>query len=191
MTSVWVPSMATSHRMVWKQGTRDAAPVAATHASGAVTASAAEELLRREVLDDTVETRHAWDSRRRALAARIPSLDSTAVGRILYPTSGASRSSVAYRRRVGDIIGLPKGRAYVYPAFQFDEFDLIPVVRQVNKALHAEADPWGTLSWWTTTSTTFEQSPLELLERGELTSAAAAKILTSEYPNVDLTAAFG
>ena len=77
--------------------------------------------------------------------------------------------------------GLPSGRGYLYPAFQFDAArrDVAPEVRAVNEQLDAAGDPWGVASWWISRNDRLAARPRDLVgtERaGEL--AAAARALT-------------
>jgi hypothetical protein len=61
-----------------------------------------------------------------------------------------NREKVRSYRERSWLLGLPRDRSYLYPAFQFDprRRELYPEVRQVNELLDAAADPWGVASWW-------------------------------------------
>jgi hypothetical protein len=61
-----------------------------------------------------------------------------------------NREKVRSYRERSWLLGLPRDRSYLYPAFQFDprKRELYPEVRQVNELLDAAADPWGLASWW-------------------------------------------
>ena len=92
-----------------------------------------------------------------------------------------NRERVRRYRERSWLLGLPSGRGYRYPAFQFDTSrrDVAPEVRAVNEQLDAAGDPWGVASWWVSRNDRLAARPLELVgtERaGEL--AAAARALT-------------
>ena len=99
-------------------------------------------------------------------------------------TLGARRENRERVRRCRErswLLGLPSGRGYLYPAFQFDSArrDVAPEVRAVNEQLHAAGDPRGVASWWVSRNDRLAARPHELVgtERaGEL--AAAARALT-------------
>jgi hypothetical protein len=61
-----------------------------------------------------------------------------------------NREKVRSHRERSRLLGLPRDRSYLYPAFQFDprKRELYPEVRQVNELLDAAVDPWGVASWW-------------------------------------------
>jgi len=61
-----------------------------------------------------------------------------------------NREKVRSYRERSWLLGLPRDRSYLYPAFQFDprKRELYPEVRQVNELLEAAIDPWGAASWW-------------------------------------------
>jgi hypothetical protein len=61
-----------------------------------------------------------------------------------------NREKVRSYRERSWLLGLPRDRSYLYPAFQFDprKRELYSEVRQVNELLDAAADPWGLASWW-------------------------------------------
>lgn len=63
---------------------------------------------------------------------------------------GTNREKVRRYRERSWLLGLPAGRGYLYPAFQFDaeRRDVFPDVRAVNERLEAVGDPWGVASWW-------------------------------------------
>ena len=97
---------------------------------------------------------------------------------------GARRENRERVRRCRErswLLGLPSGRGYLYPAFQFDSArrDVAPEVRTVNEQLDAAGDPWGVASWWISRNDRLAARPRDLVgtERaGEL--AAAARALT-------------
>ena len=92
-----------------------------------------------------------------------------------------NRERVRRYRERSWLLGLPSGRGYLYPAFQFDASrrDVAPEVRAVNEQLDAAGDPRGVASWWVSRNDRLAARPHELVgtERaGEL--AAAARALT-------------
>ena len=83
-----------------------------------------------------------------------------------------------YRERSW-LLGLPSGRGYRYPAFQFDadRRDVAPEVRTVNEQLDAAGDPWGVAFWWVSRNDRLGAQPRELVgtaRAGELAAAASA-----------------
>ena len=95
---------------------------------------------------------------------------------------GAKRENRERVRRYRErswLLGLPSGRGYLYPAFQFDadRRDLAPEVRTVNEQLDAAGDPWGVASWWVSRNDRLGARPRELVgtaRAGELAVAASA-----------------
>ena len=90
-----------------------------------------------------------------------------------------NRERVRRYRERSWLLGLPSGRGYLYPAFQFDAArrDVAPEVRAVNEQLDAAGDPWGVASWWVSRNDRLAARPHELVgtERaGELAGAACA-----------------
>ena len=90
-----------------------------------------------------------------------------------------NRERVRRYRERSWLLGLPSGRGYLFPAFQFDAArrDVAPEVRTVNEQLDAAGDPWGVVSWWISRNDRLRARPRDLVgtERaGELTAAAGA-----------------
>ncbi len=77
----------------------------------------------------------------------------------------ANREIVRQRRKRSWLLGLPRGRGYLYPVFQFDHLreDIFPEVRAVNELLNAADDPWGVASWWISTNARVDAAPMELV----------------------------
>lgn len=77
----------------------------------------------------------------------------------------ANRELVRQRRMRSWLLGLPRGRGYLYPVFQFDHLreDIFPEVRTVNELLGAVDDPWGVASWWISTNARVDAAPMELV----------------------------
>ena len=98
------------------------------------------------------------------------------------PALGAKRENRERVRRYRErswLLGLPSGRSYRYPAFQFDadRRDVAPEVRTVNEQLDAAGDPWGVASWWVSRNDRLEARPRDLVgtvRAGELAVAASA-----------------
>lgn len=90
-----------------------------------------------------------------------------------------NREKVSALRRHSSLLGLPRDRGYLYPAFQIDtdRREVYPDVRAVNETLGAEADPWGVASWWFTINDRLAARPADLVgtsRAGELIEAAKA-----------------
>ena len=107
-----------------------------------------------------------------------PMLESRDAAVALGPRSENRERVRRYRERSW-LLGLPSGRGYLYPAFQFDSArrDVAPEVRTVNEQLDAAGDPWGVASWWISRNDRLAARPRDLVgtERaGELAAAARA-----------------
>lgn len=133
--------------------------------------------------EEHARRRAKWNDKevefRKKMISRLDTIKSTDVGKILYPTSKETRSSVSKRRENGELIGLKTGRDYHYPRFQFDEEQhrIREVVAYANTTMGADTDPWGVADWWETPSTVLnEQTPLEALTAGELDRTAVDRI---------------
>lgn len=90
-----------------------------------------------------------------------------------------NREKVRQYRERSWLLGLPSGRGYLYPAFQFDHErrDVFTEVRAVNERLEAANDPWGVASWWISRHARLGARPADLAgtDRGdELVAVAAA-----------------
>ncbi|MCA1842632.1 MAG: hypothetical protein LC792_05470 [Actinobacteria bacterium] len=77
----------------------------------------------------------------------------------------SNREKVRTYRERSWLVGLPKGRGYMYPRFQFDpgSHDVRPEVRSANELLDAAHDPWGVASWWTAPNDRVGCRPVELV----------------------------
>ena len=82
-----------------------------------------------------------------------------------------NREKVRQYRERSWLLGLPSGRGYLYPAFQFDHErrDVFAEVRAVNERLEAANDPWGVASWWISRHARLGARPADLVgtHRGE------------------------
>lgn len=98
-------------------------------------------------------------------------LDAEAAGALLGSQSGTNRRQYANaQRQRGDLLGVPRLNAYLYPAFQFDlaRRRIREAAATVNRLLGANEDPWGVASWWTTPSERLQnRAPKELLGTDE------------------------
>lgn len=77
----------------------------------------------------------------------------------------ANREKVRQYRERSWLLGLPSGRGYLYPAFQFDQErrDVFAEVRAVNERLEAASDPWGVASWWISPHARLGARPADLV----------------------------
>jgi hypothetical protein len=131
-----------------------------------------------ERLDDYVDALGEWKSRAEAVAgeprvldaeeiraeARVEGgaraaifgrrmLDAPAVGEALGSQAAGNPRQLASRLRAsGRLLGVPRGKSWVYPRFQLDlaRGRIRPVAAEVNRLLGAAHDPWGVASWWVT-----------------------------------------
>ena len=110
--------------------------------------------------------------REQLLSAEGGTLSSQEVADIL----GITRQAVDKRRQAEKLIGLSTGRrGYAYPAWQFDpEHGTLPGLETVLDDLR-DHDPWMQVSFMLNSSAFLEdQTPLELLRRGELNAVRRA-----------------
>jgi hypothetical protein len=92
-----------------------------------------------------------------------------------------NREKVRQYRQRSWLLGLPWGRGYLYPAFQFDveRRTVFPEVRRVNELLRAVDDPWGVASWWISLHARLGERPMDLIGTGradDLVEAAQALV---------------
>ena len=89
-----------------------------------------------------------------------------------------NREKVRQYRERSWLLGLPSGRGYLYPAFQFDHErrDVFAEVRAANERLEAANDPWGVASWWISRHDRLGARPADLVgtHRGDDLVAVAA-----------------
>jgi hypothetical protein len=124
---------------------------AASAADAVTTALAGEPRSVLHAEDILRDARLRGEAQGRILQARM--LDAEAVGALLGSQSESNRRQYAnMQRQRGDLLGVPRLNAYLYPAFQFDlERGCIrDIVSSINRRLGADVDPWGVASWWTT-----------------------------------------
>jgi hypothetical protein len=115
------------------------------------------------IIDDIWSVRRVRGQARGAIL-RQPLLSSSAVAQALG-ASPSNREIARTLRDKGDIIGLEVGRAFAYPAFQFDHDGrrVWPAVKLINQALDARHDPWGVAGWWLTRDRVLGAAPWELV----------------------------
>lgn len=92
---------------------------------------------------------------------------------------GISREAVNKRRQSGKLIGLPAGRSYRYPAWQFQEGKTLAGLETVLKTLKVQ-DPWMQTAWILNQNSRLGGSPLDLLRLGEIQQVADAAFLYGE-----------
>ena len=92
----------------------------------------------------------------------------------------SNRERVRRYRERSWLLGLPSGRGYLYPTFQFavERRDVAPAVRAVNEQLDAAGDPWGVASWWVALNDRLGARPRDLVgtERADDLAGAAASL---------------
>ena len=89
-----------------------------------------------------------------------PAAAATALG-----AKPSNREKVRQYRARSKLIGLPRERGYLYPAFQFDKDrrQVRPEVQRANEILDARDDPWGVASWWISRNARLGAKPMELI----------------------------
>lgn len=90
-----------------------------------------------------------------------------------------NREKVRQYRERSWLLGLPFGRGYLYPAFQFDHDrrDVFSEVRAANERLEAANDPWGVASWWVSRHARLGVRPADLVgtdRRDDLVAVSVA-----------------
>ncbi|MFL0278535.1 Hsp20/alpha crystallin family protein [Mycobacterium sp. SMC-19] len=104
---------------------------------------------------------------------RDETYSSTDAGKILSPEGQSYRSTAQSRRKANELLGVKVANRYRHPKFQFDldRRNIIDVVMHANSRLESHADPWGALDWWYSEDEALDdQRPVDMLERGELTT---------------------
>ena len=121
----------------------------------------------RDVLDEAAHLAMVQAKLRgEAMAAiwRVPMLEpkDAAVALGAKPTN---RERVRQHRERSWLVGLPRDRGYLYPAFQFDLLrrEVFPEVCFVNELLGAASDPWGVASWWISKNARIDAAPMEFV----------------------------
>lgn len=121
----------------------------------------------RRVLDDVGQTVMAQARLRGEAVQTIwkePMLEPREAA-VALGAKGTNREKVRQYRQRSWLLGLPSGRGYLYPAFQFDpqRRNLFREVREVNERLEAKRDPWGVASWWVSTHARLGGRPMEFV----------------------------
>ena len=115
-------------------------------------------------------------AKKQLLVAEGGCMSSTEVAEIL----GISRQGVDKRRNNSKLIGLPKGRTYVYPAWQFGEGETLSGLEEVLNYLNVR-DPWMQTAWMLNGNSRLEgKSPLEVLRAGNREAAINAAEIYGE-----------
>ncbi len=88
----------------------------------------------------------------------------------------SNRERVRTYRERSWLLGLPRGRGYVYPQFQFEPKtqDVYQEVRRANEILSAVSDPWGVASWWIVRNDRIEARPVDLVGTSRATEIQRA-----------------
>jgi hypothetical protein len=109
-----------------------------------------------------------------------PMLESRAAA-VALGAKPANREKVRTYRDRSWLLGLPKGRGFIYPKFQFDPAsrELYDEVRSVNELLGAHNDPWGVASWWSALNDRLGARPVDLVgtDRGSEVVRAVQALL--------------
>ena len=92
-----------------------------------------------------------------------------------------NREKIRRIRKRSLLLGLPSGRGYLYPMFQFDaeRREIFPEVRAVNERLNAASDPWGVASWWVSCHARLGTRPVDLVgtdRAGDLVTVAESVV---------------
>jgi hypothetical protein len=92
---------------------------------------------------------------------------------------GISREAVNKRRQSGKLIGLPAGRSYRYPVWQFQEGKTLAGLETVLKTLKVQ-DPWMQTAWVLNSNLRLGQRPLDALRSGEIEPVEQVAFLYGE-----------
>lgn len=95
---------------------------------------------------------------------------------------GISRQAVDKRRNAGKLIGLPAGRSYAYPVWQFDitQGTVLPGLETVLQSLGVQ-DAWMQTAWFLADNARLDgHSPLTALRDGRLEPVLATARLYGE-----------
>ena len=137
----------------------------------------------RKVIDDAAHLAMIQAKLRgEAMAAiwRVPMLEPKDAA-VALGAKATNRERVRQQRERSWLLGLPRDRGYLYPAFQFDRLrrEVFPEVRAVNELLDAASHPWGVASWWISKNAYIDAAPMEFVDtdRSEDLVAVAAGLL--------------
>lgn len=107
-----------------------------------------------------------------------PMYEGPALARLLGSSSHNTREFASSVRRRGDVVALPHGNRYVFPAFQVNPArgEVWPIVAEINRTLGAVDNPWAAASFWFTPDSYLGRAPADLvsepLRAGDLRLAA-------------------
>jgi hypothetical protein len=87
---------------------------------------------------------------------------------------GISRAAVDKRRHAGTLIGISdRGRAILYPSWQFTDQGLLAGLQDVLRVLDVQ-DPWMRMQFFLTDDPDLGATPLDMLRRGRQSDVVAA-----------------
>lgn len=92
---------------------------------------------------------------------------------------GISREAVNKRRQQGKLIGLPAGRSYRYPVWQFQDGKTLTGLEIVLQAIKVQ-DPWMQVAWMLNSNLRLGQRPLDALRSGEIEPVEQVAFLYGE-----------
>jgi hypothetical protein len=109
--------------------------------------------------------RRGEQAKRDILAAQGPLFD----GSVVAARLGVSRDEVESRRAAGSLLALPfDDGTFGFPSWQFTATGLLPGLEDVLRMLSAP-DPWSRVLFFRSADPYLDdQTPLELIERGEI-----------------------
>ncbi|WP_024793259.1 hypothetical protein [Tomitella biformata] len=125
----------------------------------------------------------ATENRWRAIESEFGLLNSTDVARLLGSRASNTRSFTADQRKAGRVLGIRRGKSYLYPGFQFDANGVVQTAIPTILRLAADAD-WSaesTAMWLCSPSGWLaDRRPVDLLatEPDAVLAAARAKFNT-------------
>jgi hypothetical protein len=90
-----------------------------------------------------------------------------------------SREAINKRRQQGKLIGLPAGRSYRYPVWQFQDGKTLTGLETVLQAIKVQ-DPWMQVAWMLNSNLRLGQRPLDALRFGEIEPVEQVALLYGE-----------
>lgn len=131
------------------------------------------EMIALAPIEENPETR----VRLRGVIARRELLEQE--GGVLNPSTvaevfGISRQAVAVRRSSGKLLAVEGNRGYVYPAWQFDNHDLLPGFLEILEIL-SDSTSWTQFIFFLSKNDTIGgKRPLDLLRKGKIEAVRRA-----------------
>lgn len=118
--------------------------------------------LERKLMD-----RARWRGEAMAVIWQEPMLEPR-IAAVALGAKSSNREKVSQYRQRSWLLGLPSGRGYLYPEFQFGpaRSDVYAAVRTVNELLSSAGDPWGVASWWFSSHAGLGARPADLVGAG-------------------------